>query len=176
MCACHHVLLLNSPLLSIHDSSHCCLTFLVSAASMSATGSDRSCSFRPFAPPAFTGFLATTASADSLDRHSLLATAAARRPTDVSIRRADSYASVCRQPMPDRSPLVRTRTLIARPHHLPYAPNSGFCHVVLSHPDARPYMMFLFVSLQSRLRLPSRDSSRFHSCLRLTLCYDSSRS
>jgi len=51
------------------------------------------------------------------------------------------------------------------------APNSRFRHVVLSHPDAGPYMMFLFVGSQPRLRLPSRDSLRFRSCLRLLLCY-----
>ena len=31
----------------------------------------------------------------------------ARRPTDVSVRRAGGYASVCPQPMPDRSPQIR---------------------------------------------------------------------
>jgi len=32
----------------------------------------------------------------------------------------------------------------AQPQHLPYLPNPGFRHVVLTNPETGPYMLFLF--------------------------------
>jgi hypothetical protein len=32
-----------------------------------------------------------------------------------------------------------------QPQHLPYLPNPGLCHVVLTYPETQPCMLFLFV-------------------------------
>src|SRR3990172_1160505 len=38
--------------------------------------------------------------------------------------------------------------MTAQPQHLPYLPNPGFRHVVLTNPETGPYMLFLFVGSQ----------------------------
>jgi len=48
----------------------------------------------------------------------------------------------------DRPPRVRSWTSTMRPRHLPYLLILGRKHVVLSYPETRPYMTFLFVGPQ----------------------------
>src|SRR3990172_3384548 len=38
--------------------------------------------------------------------------------------------------------------MTAQPQHLPYLPNPGFRHVVLTNPETGPCMLFLFVGSQ----------------------------
>jgi len=61
-------------------------------------------------------------------------------------------------PLWGRSPRIRAWTFTMQPQHLPYPLNPGLCHVVLTYPETRPRMLFLFVG--SSLCAPA-SSGRF---------------
>ncbi len=66
-----------------------------------------------------------------------------------------------------RSPRIRTWTVAAQPHHLPYPLNPGLRYHVPTYPRTRPSMMFLFVGSLLCYRLPLHKASRLCSCLLL---------